>query len=207
MVCAVCGMEYLTVHNCPGPPVVSVADGTAPPTGFALFYYLREAWRIVCWDDAAIRRIAADSRVLPYGLFVWALTNLFVYGATILIMSGRVRHFVIWRLILGAIITLPVAACVGLLHIGICHLFAKWFFAGDGHFVNLLRPLLLATMVYVLAPIPIFGILLGGIAWIAVVMMVFQEVHGMEPLTAFMLSAGVGIGLRIIEYLVTGRIF
>jgi hypothetical protein len=184
-----------------------LAGGTAPPSGFALFYYLRETWRIIRWDDAAIRRIAADSRALPYGLLVWALTNLFVYAATILEMSGRVRHFVIWRLILGAVVTLPVAACIGILHIGICHLFAKWFFAGEGHFANLVRPLLFATMVYVLVPIPIFGILLGGIAWIAVVMMVFQEVHGMEPLTAFLLSAGVGIAIRIVEYLLTGRIF
>jgi len=62
-------------------------------------------------------------------------------------------------------------------------------------------------MVYVLAPIPLFGMLLGGIAWIAVVMMVFQEVHGMEPLTAFLLSAGVGIAIRIVEYMLTGHIF
>jgi hypothetical protein len=207
MICAVCRMEYLTVHNCPGPPAVSVADGTAPPAGFALFYYLRETWRIVRWDDSAIRRIAADSRALPYGLLVWALTNLFVYAATILEMSGRVRHLVMWRIILGGVLTLLVAVCIGLLHIGICHLFAKWFFAGEGDFVNLVRPLLFATIVYVLVPIPIFGMLLGGLAWIAVVMMVFQEVNGMEPLTAFLLSAGVGIAIRIVEYLLTGRIF
>jgi hypothetical protein len=200
-------MEYLTVHNCPGPAPASISDDTAPPSGFALFYYLREAWRIVRWDDAAIRRIAADSRSLPYGLFVWALTNLFVYAVTILEMSGRVRQFVLWRLVLGAVITLPLAACVGLVHIGTCHLLAKWFFAGEGHFVNLVRPLLFATVVYVLAPIPIFGMLLGGIAWIAVVMMVFEEVHGMEPLTAFLLSAGVGITIRIVEYFITGRVF
>lgn len=207
MVCAVCRMEYLTVHNCAGPATVSVADGTAPPSGFALFYYLREAWRIVTWDDAAIRRIAADPRSLPYGLLVWALTNLFVYAVTILEMSGRVRHFVIWRIVLGAVITLPIAALIGLVHIGTCHLFAKWFFAGEGHFVNLVRPLLFATIVYVLVPIPILGMLLGGIAWTAVAMMVFQEVHGMEPLTAFLLSAGVGVAIRIIGYLLTGRIF
>jgi hypothetical protein len=207
MVCAVCRMEYLTVHNCPGLAPASEEEGTAPPSGFALFYYLKEAWRIIRWDDSAIRRTAADSRVLPYGLLVWASTNLFVYAAAILEMSGRVHQFAMSRLILGAALTLPIAACIGLVHIGVCHLFARWFFAGEGHFVGLLRPLLLATMVYVLAPIPLFGMLLGGIAWIAVVMMVFQEVHGMEPLTAFLLSAGVGIAIRIVEYMLTGHIF
>ena len=93
------------------------------------------------------------------------------------------------------------------MHIGICHLFAKWFFAGDGHFVNLVRPLLFATIVYVLVPIPFFGMFLSGIAWIAVVMMVFQEVHGMEPLAAFLLSASEGIAIRVVEYLVMGRVF
>jgi hypothetical protein len=207
MVCPVCRMEYLTIHNCTGSPVSSVSEGTAPPSGFALFYYLRETWRIVRWDDAAIRRIAADSRSLSYGLFVWALMNLFVYGVTILKLSGGMHRLVIWRLILGAVLTLPIAACTGLVHIGICHLFAKWFFAGDGHFVNLVRPLLFATIVYVLVPIPFFGMFLSGIAWIAVVMMVFQEVHGMEPLAAFLLSASVGIAIRVVEYLVTGRVF
>jgi hypothetical protein len=93
---------------------------------------------------------------------------------------------------------------LGLLQIGICHLFAKWFFAGDGHFINLLRPLLFATIVYVFSPILS---IVSALAWIAVVMMVFEEVHKIEPLTAFLLSAGVGLGIRIVEYLLTGHIF
>jgi hypothetical protein len=210
MVCAVCRMEYLTAHNCPGLTTASAEAGTAPPPGFALFYYLKEAWRIVCWDDAAIRRIAADSRALPYGLLVWALTNLVVIVsvATFLEVSGRTGHFELWRFILGAVGSLPIAACMGLLHLGICHLCAKWFSAGEGHLLNLVRPLILATIVYVLVlvPIPIFGVLLVQIAWIAVVTMVFQEVHGMEPLTAFLLSAAVGIAIRAVEYLIAARI-
>jgi hypothetical protein len=204
MVCGVCRTEYLASHDCPGPPVASAADGTAPPASFALFYYLKETWRIVRWDDAAIRRIAADPRALPYGLLVWALTNIFVYGGSILVQSDRVHHLVGWRVAAGAIVALVASAILGLLQIGICHLFAKWFFAGDGHFINLLRPLLFATIVYVFSPILS---IVSALAWIAVVMMVFEEVHKIEPLTAFLLSAGVGLGIRIVEYLLTGHIF
>jgi hypothetical protein len=40
----------------------------------------------------------------------------------------------------------------------------------------------------------------AGLAWTAVMMMVFEEVHGIEPLTAFLLSAAVGVGLRLTLY-------
>jgi len=105
----------------------------------------------------------------------------------------------------GGLITLLILlayqAVLGLLHIGLCHLLAKWFCAGDGHFVQVIRPLLLASIVFIVLAVPIIGALAAGLAWIAVVMMVFEEVHGVEPLTAFLLSAGVGVTLRILQFL------
>jgi hypothetical protein len=47
--------------------------------------------------------------------------------------------------------------------------------------------------------IPFIGPLAAGIAWIAVFAMVFQEVHGVEPLTAFLYSASVGVVFFLIQ--------
>ena len=195
MVCAVCRMEYLTVHNCPGPAALPGSDGISPPSGFALFYYLHQAWRILVWDDAAIRRVAADSRALPYGLFVWTLVNFLIYAATFAALKAAGTSLY-WEKV-G--IAFTVATFTAFIHLGTFHLFSKWFFAGEGHFLSLLRPLLLASMVYLLLFVPFLGPIAAGLAWTAVVMMVAQEVHGMQPLSAFLLSAGIGITVRFLN--------
>jgi hypothetical protein len=46
-----------------------------PPAGFALLHDLREAWRIIVWDDAAIRRVMDDARSLRYGVLFWVIGN------------------------------------------------------------------------------------------------------------------------------------
>jgi hypothetical protein len=140
---------------------------------------------------------------VPYGPLVWALTNLIVSGVVILVKSGRVHHFMAWRIVAGAMVALVVSAFFGLLQIGICHLFAKWSYAVDGHFLSLVPPLRFATIVSVLSTILS---IVSALAWIAVVMVVFEEMHKLEPLTAFLLSAAVALGIRIVAYLLTGRL-
>lgn len=200
MRCEVCGQSFLTTHSCPGPIVVIPLENIAPPAGFALFHYLHEAWRIVLWDDAAIRRIKDDKRELPYGILIWIVAN----ALPVLVMTIYVPAVARQFSGMGGLITLGLAlvygAVWGLIHMGICHLLAKYFCAGEGKFIQIIRPLLLASIVYVATVVPILGAIAAGIAWVAVMMMVFQEVHDMEPLTAFLLSAGVGVALRIIQY-------
>jgi hypothetical protein len=75
---------------------------------------------------------------------------------------------------------------------------AKYFCAGQGNFIQIIRPLLLAQIVYLLLLIPIAGPWVAAIASVAVMVMVFHEVHGIEFLSAFLLSAGVGLALRLI---------
>jgi hypothetical protein len=63
-----------------------------------------------------------------------------------------------------------------------------------------IRPLLLAGIIYLLVAVPILGPLLAPIAWICAVTAVFAEVHGIEPLTTFLFSAIVGFALRVLSH-------
>jgi len=203
MKCALCGMEYGVSHSCPGPIPPSAESQNPLPTGFALWHYLGEAWRIIRWDDAAIRRVKDDPRALLYGIFIWAGANTI---ALLLILYLRVRNPRLLSpgpLLFLVIFALLYSGTLSLIQIGIVHLVAKFFCAGEGRFVQVLRPLLLASFVYVLQVIPVAGVLIAGLAFVAVMVMVFDEVHGMPQLTAFLVSAAAGVGLRIL----TGDIF
>jgi hypothetical protein len=196
MQCNVCGLEYGMSHNCPG-PITSTGGPSAIPENVGLGYYLEKAWKIIRWDDAAIREVMDDRRALPYGLLIWTVSN----TLPMLVLLGLVQFAkpIVSgpRLLIFFGLLLVYGAAYSLVHIGICHLIAKYFCAGDGKFMQILRPLLLASLVYILLAIPLAGTLVAGIAWVAVMMMVFQEVHGMEPLTAFLISAAVGVALRV----------
>lgn len=198
MFCDECGQEFLVRHSCPGP--IPAGDILAPPEGFALFYYLGEAWRIVRWDDAAIRRIKDDKRELPYGILIWCVANALPVLLIATYTPKLARQFSDFGGIFTLLYLLAYGAALGITQMGICHLLAKWFCAGEGKFIQIIRPLLLASIVNVALASPLFGLLLAGLAWTAVMMMVFQEVHGIEPLTAFLLSAAVGVALRLTLY-------
>jgi len=176
------------------------ATPSAAPQGFALGHYLGLAWRIVRWDDASIREAMDDPRVLPYGVLIWCTANALPLFAVIGLLSLRGIRILPGRIFAVIGMGLVYAAIYGLVHMGICHLLAKYFCSGGGKFIQIIRPLLLASIVYVLLVIPLAGPVVAAIAWVAVMMMVFQEVHGIEPLTAFLLSAGVGVALKLISY-------
>jgi len=197
MKCNVCGMDYGMTHNCAGvPPATNPDDTLPPPSGFAPMHYLREALRIALWDDAAIRRTSHDPKALYYGCFIWAIANSlpFLVLGIELYSKGEVERSM--QLGVDLLLVLPVAAILALLQIGLCFVIAKWFMAGEGHFVDILRPLLLGSIVLALLAIPYVGIFVGSIAWIAVFAMVFQEIDGIAPLSSYLLSAAVGIVTR-----------
>ena len=201
MECNVCGLEYGMTHNCAGiAPAILPEDSVPPPSGFAPLHYLIEAVRIATWDDAAIRRISRDPNAPFYGIVIWAMANSFPFAiiAVQLCLLGRGAQAT--KLLFGLSILLPVAALWALLQIGLCFLLAKWFMAGEGRFVQSLRPLLLGSVVLVLATIPYVGVLVAAIAWIAVFAMVFQEINGIAPLSAYLLSACVGIFIRVLQF-------
>ena len=203
MKCAVCGMEYGMTHNCAGArPVVGlpeVAEGTPPPpSGFLPLHYVREAIRIAIWDGDAIRRVARDRQALPYGIMVWAIANsiplLFLAA-----LSSTGHSFEAGPVLVGMIFLLVRSACFSLAQVGLCFLIAKSFMGGEGRFLEILRPLLLGSVVYLLLAIPVAGIFFAAIAWICVFAMVFQVVADVEAFSAYILSIVVGIAFRILE--------
>lgn len=84
-----------------------------------------------------------------------------------------------------------------------CHLIAKWFFGATGKFVEVMRPLLLGRWVNCLVVVPVAGMLLAAIGWTAVLMMVFEEVDGIERLQAFGISAGINICFFALQFWAT----
>jgi hypothetical protein len=200
MKCQLCGQDYGVAHECAGiPPAPDISDVPAPPEGFALGHYLGEALRIATWNDAAIRRTMNDTNAILYGLIIYAtvVSLQLAYPIFLFVSKGRFEHASI--IASSVAILLLASVLLDFLKVGICHLLSKWFSAGSGKFTQLLGPLLLGSIVYALFVIPVLGPLFGGIAWIAVFAMVFQEVHGVEPLTAFLYSASVGVAFFLIQ--------
>jgi hypothetical protein len=66
---------------------------------------------------------------------------------------------------------------------------------------QLLAPLLLGWFVNVLVLIPVLGNLASAIAWTAVLMLVFEEVDGIERLQAFGISAGINICFYLLQFM------
>lgn len=205
MRCELCGQEYALAHNCAGvtPAQMTQEEAAPPPGGFAPFYYLRLGFNIVRWDDVSIRRASRDSRALPYGAFFWTITALIILIFTALPQVLRTAMApgpaMIIGLAIGLIFALVAMAAVTLVQLGLCHLIAKWFFGGTGTFVGIMRPLLLAWFVNGLFVIPLVGPPAAGIAWIAVLMLVFEEIDGIRRMQAFFISAGVNICFLALE--------
>ncbi len=182
-------------------------------------YYVNEASRIVRWNEAAIRRAMDDPRSLRYGVVFWILGNtiaslVFQYLGPMKADRSNFGHLV-FELLIG----LLSGTALSLMQLGIIHTVAKLFCAGDGKFVQILRPLSLAALILLLQVIPasvgalfgggswaglaLAGYVLGNIAWVTVMVMVFDIVDGMEQLTAFVTSIAAVFGLGLlINYIV-----
>ena len=208
MKCNVCGLEYGLSHNCSGVVAMPSAEEVLPaPTGFAPFYYLRLAFKIVCWDDLSIRRASRDAAALYYGILVWLTTStiLFLFTAVPIILTRRIEPPAAMAIgiVVGLLVFLVIAGIGTTIQIGLCHLVSKWFFAGTGTYLGILRPILLASFVTLLMLVPIAGPLAAGIASTAVLMMVFEEVEGIARLTAFGISAGINILFFVVQNLLS----
>lgn len=193
MKCFICGTEYATAHICSGvAPAVVEQKYPPPPTGFAPLHYLQEAARIATWNDDAIQRTMNDPRALLYGLAIYCLATASFFFASIAMADRRRAQLQPVRVLIAFVFVLAMALFIDLIKIGCCHFLSTWFAGGSGKFRQLLGPLSLGSIVLFLAVIPLFGPIIAGLAWIAVFAMVFQEVHGVEHITAYLMSAGLG---------------
>ena len=208
MRCDVCGLDYGLSHNCSGiAPVLTDEETAPPPGGFSPGYYLRLAFNIVRWDDIAIRRASRDSNAIYYGAFLWIVAATIVLVGTALSQMLAAIHApgpaMVIGVVVGMSVGLAVMAILTFVQLGLCHLIAKWFFAGTGSYLGVMRPLLLGWFVNCLILIPVVGMLAAGIAWTAVLMMVFEEVDGIGRLQAFGISAGINVCFFVLQLMMT----
>jgi hypothetical protein len=204
MKCEVCGMDYGLSHHCSGiPPLVTMEESAPPPTDFSPGYYLALAFNIARWDDVAIRRASRDPNATYYGAALWVMAATLIMTGIALPRILAAIHFggatMIFGVIIGLSFGLATMALFTFVQLGLCHLIAKWFFDGNGSYLSVMRPLLLAWFVNCLVLIPIAGTLAGAIAWTAVLMMVFEEIEGISRLQAFGISAGINVCFFILQ--------
>ena len=199
MKCDVCGQDYGVAHNCPGAVTTSMTqEESAPfPAGFAPLYYLRLAFNIARWDEVSIRRASRDSNAGIYGVGLWAIAASTILGFIAIPQMLRTIHTsgptLIFGLGVGVIFGLVVMSLITFVQLGLCHLIAKWFFGAKGTLMSVMRPLLLGWFVNCLILIPVVGLWASGIAWTAVLMLVFEEVDCIGRLQAFAISAGINV--------------
>jgi hypothetical protein len=211
MRCEVCGQDYGLAHNCAGVAAAYMTEEEAapPPSGFAPFYYLRLAFRIVCWDDVSIRRASRDFKSGIYGLFFWiaAATIILVFTAIpqMLMSMHSSGPAMMFGIAIGLFFGLFVMGVITLVQLGLCHLIAKWFFGATGTYITVMRPLLLGWFVNMLILVPVVGMWASGIAWTAVLMLVFEEVDGIGRLQAFLISAGINICFLALQFAIPMR--
>jgi len=199
MICSVCGQSYGLTHNCGG--IAPQLESDEPPSkvGFAPAYYFIQGWKIVFWDDVAIRRNARDARALFYGILFW------IIGASLPLLLGFAVAAANGvkldpQKVTFALAMVPSAILFDFLRFGICHFLAKKFFDGSGTFMPLMRALLLGSVVSWVAILPVVGPLLAAIGGTVVIMVVFEELDHIERMQAFLLAVGVNIVFAVLGY-------
>jgi hypothetical protein len=205
MICSVCGLSYGLTHNCGG--IAPQIESDEPPSkiGFPPAYYFMQGWKIVFWDDVAIRRNARDSRSLFYGIVFW------IVGAALPLLSGFAVAAANGvkldpQKVTFVLAMVPAGILIDFLRYGICHFLAKKLFDASGTFMPLMRALLLGSVVSWLAVVPVVGPLLAGIGGTVVIMVVFEELDHIERMQAFLLAAGVNVAFFALIYYVTSAL-
>jgi hypothetical protein len=199
MICANCGQSYGITHNCSGIAPQTESEERPAKIGFPPAYYFMQGWKIIFWDDAAIRRNSRDPNALFYGILFW------IFGASLPLLFNialaRSNGVTIdpHRLTFG-LAMVPAGILLEFLRFGICHFLAKQFFGGDGNFMPLIRALFLGSVASWLVLVPVIGPLLAAIGSTIVIMVVFEEIDHIERLQAFLLAVGVNIGFAVLIY-------
>jgi hypothetical protein len=174
----------------PSPAVLSQTSSADTSRRSGPLSYFREAVRIARFDLSAFSRASQDPRALFYGACFLAV------GFLAAQLSGRRLSGVTpGELPVGssvgvigvAIIALPVQMLSSALNIALIHGAAKLLFGATGRYIALLRVLWLGSIVQWLAVIPVIGVLVGGVWFLLMTLVAFEEIDGVERLQALML--------------------
>lgn len=198
--CAVCGLHYGFTHACSGVASRALAEDSGPPPAlqFAPVHYLNEAVKIFSWDDAVIRRLSKDNNCFVYGFIFLAIGVAIPFGTKI---GGSLQlgHSVLWsHMAIRYVETLAYTTVWTLIVVGLSHGLAKLFLEAQGTYLGVLRPFALGQLCRCL--IIFRGEALVRIALTALLMVVFEEVDGIDRMKAFCLAAAIGVGLWAATY-------
>ena len=146
--CDVCGLDYGLTHSCTGIPPLVTANETAPAPNlrFAPLYYLDEAFKIMTWDDAAIRRASKDNNSLLYGFLLVAIATVIPF--VFLVQSDlRLGYALPWNLLVTRYAqTLAYSLAWIILQIALSHLLAKLLFGAKGSYLGVMRAYMLGQL-------------------------------------------------------------
>src|SRR5262249_9415408 len=127
-----------------------------------LWHYLKESVRIITWNEDAVHRTQDDPYALAYGVFFWAVTNTLSLVALMSIFRGKFVFPSATYFATGLPIQVLSAAFVVVARLWIVHFVATQFCGGDGRFIQILRPLSLASLIELpIAVIPLAFVLAG----------------------------------------------
>ena len=198
--CDVCGQEYGVTHVCTGARLEAALDPRwAPVAGFAPLRYFRQAVAIARWDDAAIIAASEDRAATRYGGAIWLIGQALYLGTGLWVGRNTIRLGVP-QLVAGALVLVAFQAVLFLAQYGCCHLLARWLFGGRGTFRGIIRPMLLGSVVIWALPIPYVGPLVAGLWFLAIMMLVFENVDGIGRLKAFGLATAFGVLFTVASF-------
>jgi hypothetical protein len=193
MHCNICGEEVSLLHECAEPPaaIQAMRQEPSPRLKFAPLHYLLQAIAIARWDEKAIIRNCRDNNALVYGGLLWLAT-----GVPQMYLVLRAQQLAPLLLFVALVISMPLFFAFQLAVWGVCHLAARFVLKGKGSFLEIVRILLLGSIVAIIALIPVVGPFLGGLWMLAIMMIAFEIIHGIRRLHAFAISFVVGLLIR-----------
>jgi hypothetical protein len=208
--CAICGQEFSIAHSCPGVSAHLEGEPNAweSPHGFAPYHYLRMAIGIARFEDEPILAASRDRNSIFYGLIIWIITCLLISAPdldrSLHSNAGRFPVAINWIVFGFALLFMIVMiTAIQILEYALCHWLARLLFGGRATFPQVLRVLLLGSLVQWALIIPVVGLLVGTLWSIAVLMRTFEEVEGIPRLKAFGISVCVSVPFNILSIMLS----
>jgi hypothetical protein len=180
--------------------IVTPEEQAPPPNlRFAPGYYFQQAFKILTWDDSAVRRASRDNNSLVYGFLIVAIGTALPFGL-LLLQNWGPGYAAPWRLVGAQYALVLIYSLLWIvLQIGFSHVLARVLFEAKGSYLGIMRAYMLGQLFRWLVIIPMVGGIFVAVGGVAVLMMAFEEVDEIERMKAFGLAAAIGITFWILS--------